>query len=81
MGWSYPNNWQPLPYFCLTLPVRTSRGLHEHSEVAGLRRRWRRPARLCESQKQQPIHLLNSFVFGPRAPGVGQRPSAQARRP
>ena len=33
-----------------------------------------------ELQKQQPIHLLNSFGFGLRAPGVGRRPSAQARR-
>ncbi len=48
--------------------------------VAGLPRGGVRPARPKGSQKQQPIHLLNSFVFGPRAPGVGQRPSAQARR-
>ena len=40
-----------------------------------------RPARLCEPQRLGPVLHPNSVEFGPRAPGVGRRPSAQARRP
>ena len=39
MGWSYPNNWQPLPYFNLTLrsDAREERQLSTRERrVAGL---------------------------------------------
>ena len=53
---------------------------NEPRRVAVRRVGWRRTARLKEPQEQQPIHLPNSVGFGLRAPQVGQRPSAQARR-
>ncbi len=39
-----------------------------------------RPARLCESQEQSIHSPPMTIRFGLRAPGVGRRPSAQARR-
>ena len=68
-GWSYPNIRQPLPYFCLTLRpgAREEQQLSlRKRRVAGLSRGGVRPARLCESQLQRPIHRLRfaRFVLG-----------------
>ncbi len=52
---------------------------NEPRRVAVRRVGWRRTARLCESQEHSPFTAL-SFGFGLRAPRVGRRPSAQARR-
>ncbi len=57
MGWSYPNNWQPLPYFNLTLrsDAREERQLSTRERrVAG--RSDVRPERLYEPQKLGPIY-------------------------
>ncbi len=87
LGWrrtARPCESQEQRLFCQVQPCRPSGSKPAGptaTSVAGLRWGRLRPARPKGSQKQHPIHLLNSVGFGPRAPGVGQRPSAQARRP
>ncbi len=65
---SYPG----LPYLWIDFMRPGPAGAAQASRSGGPTPGWLRSARPKGSQKQQLIHLLNSFVFKPRAPGVGR---------
>ena len=76
LGSLYPNKRTAIPlesHYSLFFKQFVANGeCNEPRRVAVHRVGWRRTARLCEPQKQQPIHHPNSVGFGLRAPGVGR---------